>query len=209
MTAAAPAIRPGLILVVDDEAGGRYAKARILRHAGFKIIEAESGFEALRLIEERSPQLVVLDVNLPDMSGWEVCRRIKEAEATSTLPVLQMSASHVTEADTIRALDGGADACLTEPVEPPVLVATVRALLRARQAEEAVRVALAREREARALAEAASQTKDDFLATLSHELRSPLNAILSWVILVCAPAVSTHRSISTRSRSSSGIRDCR
>jgi len=173
-----------LILVVDDNEVGRYAKIRILREAGYEVIEAATGDDALRLIPERSPRLVLLDVNLPGVDGLEVCRRIKADPATASVAILQVSATHVREEDTVRALEGGADASLTEPIEPAVLVATVRALLRARLAEDALRDALTREQATRVAAEAANRTKDEFLATLSHELRSPLGVILTWVTLL-------------------------
>ena len=175
---------PDLILVVDDNETARYGKMRTLQRNGFEVIDAGAGEDALRLIREREPRLVVLDVQLPDISGWEVCRRIKDDPSTASILVLQVSATFVREEDTVRALDGGADACLTEPIEPPVMVATVRALLRARRAEDALRAALNAERVARAAAESANRTKDEFLATLSHELRSPLGAILTWVTLL-------------------------
>ncbi|HVQ76876.1 MAG TPA: response regulator [Candidatus Binatia bacterium] len=178
-----------LVLVVDDNEPGRYGKSRTLRTAGFQVAEAATGAEALRLIAERHPRLVLLDINLPDMDGWEICRRVKSNPATASVVILQMSATYVREEDTVRALEGGADACLTEPVERLVLVATVRALLRAREAEDAVRAALAREQAARASAEMANRTKDEFLATLSHELRSPLGTILTWVTLLRAGRV--------------------
>jgi signal transduction histidine kinase len=184
-----------LVLVVDDNDAGRYNKSRILRQAGFDVAEAETGAAGLRLVAERMPRLVLLDVRLPDIDGWEVCRQIKSAADTASVLVLQMSATFVSQADTARALEGGADACLTEPIEPPVLLATVRALLRVRQAEDALREALAREQAARAAAETANRTKDEFLATLSHELRSPLNAILTWTSLLRSGQLDPARTV--------------
>jgi signal transduction histidine kinase len=182
-----------LILVVDDTEAARYSKARTLRQAGFEVIEAATGGDALRAVGERMPRLVVLDVRLPDISGWEVCRQLKGSSDTASVLVLQMSATFVSQADTARALEGGADACLTEPIEPPVLIATVKALLRARAAEDALRDALVREQAARGAAEAANRTKDEFLATLSHELRSPLNAILTWTRLLRSGQLDAER----------------
>jgi PAS domain S-box-containing protein len=126
------------ILVVDDNEAGRYATGRVLRQAGFKISEAGTGREALRRVAEDHPDLVILDVRLPDIQGIEVCRRIKASPDVSSTPVLQMSASAVDDNARVTALEGGADAYITSPVEPAVLVATVRSLLRIRTAEQAL-----------------------------------------------------------------------
>jgi signal transduction histidine kinase len=178
------ATESNLVLIVDDLDSARYHKMRTLQRAGFDVLEAKNGAEALTVIAHSRPRLVVLDTHLPEVDGWEVCRRIKADPHTASVLVLQVSATYVREEDTVRALEGGADACLTEPVEGPVLIATVRALLRARSAEDALRDALAREQAARAAAEAANRIKDEFLATLSHELRSPIGAVLTWVTLL-------------------------
>src|SRR5262249_39914489 len=127
--------------------------------------------------------------------GWEVCRRLKSNPTTASILVLQVSATYVREEDTVRALEGGADASLLEPIEPSVLIATVRALLRARKAEDALREALRGEQEARAAAEAANRAKDEFLATLSHELRSPIGAILNWVTLLRSGSLNERRTV--------------
>ncbi|WP_420126043.1 ATP-binding protein [Longimicrobium sp.] len=137
--AAAPVRRHALVLNVDDYEAGRYATSRVLRQAGFEVVDAATGEEALRLVRSQDPDLVLLDVNLPDLDGFEVCRRIKTAPETATIPVLYLSAAYRTPEHRVQGLDLGADGYLTQPVEPRVLVATVNALLRAREVEAAVR----------------------------------------------------------------------
>ena len=137
------------VLVVDDTEATRYAIARTLRSEGFATIEAGNGATALAMAEKERPDLVTLDIHLPDIMGFEVCRRLKANPATAHIPVLQVSASYVESKDRIKGLEGGADSYLTHPFEPPVLIATVRALLRSRDlsaqlrlADERLRVAL-------------------------------------------------------------------
>lgn len=127
------------ILNVDDHEAGLYAKSRALKLAGFEVHEATSGNDALRLVNELKPQLVLLDVRLPDVSGIEVCRRIKTESSTASILVIQTSATFTEASDRVRGLEGGADAYLTEPIEADELIANVRAMLRLREAEQQVR----------------------------------------------------------------------
>jgi PAS domain S-box-containing protein len=132
------------ILHVDDNEANRYATNRMLRHAGFNVIEAATGEAGLQSVAQAKPDLVILDVKLPDIDGFEVCRQIKTNPATTIIPVLHLSASFVESRDKAQGLDGGADAYLAQPVEPIELIATVKSLLRIRRAEEFA-LALARE----------------------------------------------------------------
>ena len=127
-----------VVLVVDDNAATRYSTARVLRAAGFHTLEAGSAGEALALIAN-GVSAVVLDVHLPDMSGFEVCRLLRADPVTAALPVVHLSAEFTRNEDRVAGLEAGADAYLVHPVEPAVLVATVQALVRARTAEEGLR----------------------------------------------------------------------
>jgi PAS domain S-box-containing protein len=127
----------GTILCADDTEAQRYAMARVLRRAGFRVIEASTARGALEL-SSTGPDLIVLDVNLPDMNGIEVCRHIKSNESTSRIPVLQVSATLVSTEARVAGLEGGADAYLVQPIDPDELTATIRALLRTRRADEAL-----------------------------------------------------------------------
>ncbi len=126
--------QPARILIVDDREQNRYVLSRILQEEGFRCEQAGRGDEALELAQTM-PDVIILDVRLPDMSGYDVCRRLKANPATASIMVLQVSASFVSNEDRVRALNGGADAYITHPIERMVLVATVRALLRLRRAE--------------------------------------------------------------------------
>lgn len=127
------------LLIVDDDPVSRYATARVLRHAGFRTREAADGAQGLAAAQEGAISAMVVDVHLPDIDGFELCRILRSREITNRLPVLHLSAAYVTDEDKVRGLDSGADAYLTHPVEPSVLVATVQALVRTRVAEDAMR----------------------------------------------------------------------
>jgi DNA-binding response OmpR family regulator len=114
------------ILVVDDDLELSSLIGYALRQAGYMVVEAADGAAALEAFERESPALVILDVNLPRLSGLEVCRRIR---ATSRVPVMMLTVRSAEE-DQVQALDLGADDYLTKPFSPRTLLARVRALLR-------------------------------------------------------------------------------
>ncbi|SEL18144.1 hypothetical protein SAMN05216359_10655 [Roseateles sp. YR242] len=126
------------LLVVNDDPVGRYTTVRLLNAAGFPTEEAATGAQALA-IANRDISAVVLDIHLPDIDGFELCRRLRAQRTTFRLPVIHLTAAYLTDEDKVRGLDAGADAYLTHPVEPAVLVSTIQALVRTQAAEEAMR----------------------------------------------------------------------
>ena len=179
------------VAYVEDNEALRYATSRILREGGFAVQEARTGAEGL-LLARSLPDVMMLDVRLPDMSGFEVCRRIKSDPLTASIPVLHVSHTHAAADWVAQGLDGGADAYLIEPFEPRVLLATIRALLRARTAEMELRSAnrrleellaereelLRREADARRDAEEANALKAGFQMHLAKPIDTSELAIV-------------------------------
>ena len=156
-------LRNQSILNVDDYVPGLYARSKILRQAGFTVLEAATGKQALELIVSERPALVLLDVNLPDINGYEVCRRIRSNPEVSSTTILHVSATAVQNQHLVHGLDTGADSYLVEPIDSAVLVATVKAFLRARHAEDALR--------------RSNEDLGRFAYMVTHELSEPLRTI--------------------------------
>ncbi|MGZ6679466.1 MAG: SpoIIE family protein phosphatase [Solirubrobacteraceae bacterium] len=129
-----------LVLVVGDSAEARSARRRTLEPAGFAVAEAATGHDAIATMDER-PDVAIVDHDLPDMNSLEVCRRMREHAHGRHLAILQISSARIEPSVQGGAPEGGTDAFLVEPLDPGVLVATTRALLRVRAAEDAAREA--------------------------------------------------------------------
>jgi class 3 adenylate cyclase/CheY-like chemotaxis protein len=128
---------PPKILVVDDTARNVKLLADLLSVKGYSIATAASGREALALLNTAPPDLVLLDVVMPEMSGYEVCRKIRENAATQMLPVVMVTALDPVE-ERVKGIDAGADDFLTKPINQPELLARVKSLLRIKELNDTV-----------------------------------------------------------------------
>jgi DNA-binding response OmpR family regulator len=116
------------VLVVDDEPMARTLLRLMLVRAGFEVSEAEDGYDALEKIAEELPDLVILDVMMPGMDGFTVCRAVRESDRTARLPVIMLSAK--TDLESVnRGLRAGANKYLTKPISPDELTRQVRSVL--------------------------------------------------------------------------------
>jgi signal transduction histidine kinase len=172
------------ILNVDDHEVARYARSRILATAGFDVYDCGLGEEALAMVCTHDPDLILLDVHLPDVSGLEVCRRLKAIPERASVFVLQITASAVSPMQATAALNNGADAYITEPVDPDVLVATVNAMLRLRRTERELAAA---NKKLDSLNRELQRSNDDlkqFAFIASHDLQEPLRTIGTFIELM-------------------------
>jgi len=135
------------VLIVDDNAATRYALRRRLERHGYQVLEAGTGSDGLALIRGDVIDALVLDVNLPDMSGFDIVRSLRAEPRTALLPVIHVSAASIQTGDIVTGLEAGADAYLVHPIDPDVLLATLRTLMRVRDTEHALRASEARFRE--------------------------------------------------------------
>jgi light-regulated signal transduction histidine kinase (bacteriophytochrome) len=137
---------------------------------GFSVIEAASGAESLEMVERYKPALVLLDVNLPDMTGFEVCKTIRNTPAVASTTILHISSSSILTKHQVYGLESGADGYIVEPVEPSILIATVNSFIRARHAEEASRKA--------------AEELRWFSYRVGHDLSEPLRTITAYAELL-------------------------
>ena len=128
---------PGKILIVDDVATNRIVLKVKLASAYYETVQASSGADALRIARKVKPDLVLLDVELPDMSGIEVCQKLKNDPALRDIPVVMITAFH-DPARRVEALQAGAEDVFWKPVDELVLLARLRSLLRARETQEQI-----------------------------------------------------------------------
>jgi class 3 adenylate cyclase/CheY-like chemotaxis protein len=128
---------PAKILVVDDTPKNVKLLADLLTVKGYSVVTAASGREALAKVEAERPDLVLLDVVMPEMSGYEVCRKIRENPATEILPVIMVTALDPSE-ERVKGLEAGADDFLTKPINRAELLARVRSLLRIKELYDTV-----------------------------------------------------------------------
>jgi len=174
------------ILIVDDTPENLGVLFDYLTRIGFTVLVAQSGEDALELVGETVPDIVLLDILMPGMDGFETCRRIKQMEKTADIPVLFVSSLSDT-IDKVKGFEAGGVDYITKPVQHEEMLARVSTHLhmhRLRKELEEKNADLQREiierKKAESAAENASRAKSEFLANMSHEIRTPMNAILGF-----------------------------
>src|SRR6267154_2655442 len=169
---------PAEILLVEDDPRMPGVLSTLLQGDNVQLSGARDGIEALRLLQLRKFDLILLDLGLPGMNGFELLRQLKELPETESIPVIVLTAWNSTT-DKLRGFDLGAVDYLTKPYEAAELRARLRAALRAKHLQDGLSQTNRELLTARVAAEAAARAKAEFLANMSHEIRTPMNGIIA------------------------------
>ncbi|MBI4860262.1 MAG: response regulator [Candidatus Riflebacteria bacterium] len=181
------------ILVVDDSMTNRELICCCLREADHTVHTAENGVEGLRALDRRSFDAVILDLEMPEMDGFEMLSRMKAHDDLRHIPVIVTSA--IDEMDSVvRCIEMGATDYLNKPVDPTLLKARVNSCLASKRLLDQTRAHMDELQKAKEAAEAANRAKSTFLANMSHEIRTPMNAILGFTqLLLRSPSLSAEQ----------------
>ncbi len=180
----------GSVLVIDDDQRNVRLMESILRSSGYRVLKAYNGEEALQIVEGDAPDLLLLDVMMPKMSGFELCQRLKGRYETRLLPIIMVTALNALE-DKVQALEYGADDFLSKPINKVELLAKVRSVLRVKGLQDEL------ERKKSEI-EAANQElvrmqgfKESMMQMVVHDLKNPLASIMGNIQLIQMQSVET------------------
>jgi two-component system sensor histidine kinase/response regulator len=189
-----------LILVVDDISKNLQVVGTMLRKENYRVVPATSGAQALERVRAETPDLILLDLMMPEMDGLEVCRKIKADPLTQRIPVIFLTASNEME-HLVRGFEVGAVDYVTKPFNPPELLARVRTHLELKHARERLREM--------------NEEKNEFMGIVAHDLRNPLGAVTGYSEMVVeemeslkpAPGEEFTRSVGEATQFAVRIRD--
>jgi CheY-like chemotaxis protein len=174
-----------LILIVDDEPQNQKVLGSTLKKGGYSLILADNGTQALDLLKNKKPHLILLDIMMPGMDGFEVCKKIKQDATTKDIPVIFMTAHSETE-KVIKGFQLGAIDYVTKPFKSEELVSRVKTHLKLKATEEQLRQKVKE-------LETANRAKSEFLANMSHEIRTPMNGIIGFTQLAMKTKLTTQQ----------------
>lgn len=200
------------ILIIDDNEANLFSLRKILERLGLVIHTATSGFEGLELSEKNHYSLVLLDIQMPEMDGFETLRRMRDSAKNKLVPVILISAIFTEDQYKIKGIQTGAVDFIPKPVNPEILRAKIKVLLELEEHKEFLKtlvgelktknIQLKKEikkrkkveadlREAKAKAEKTSELKSKILVNMSHEIRTPVNSILGFADLIANTSIPT------------------
>lgn len=167
----------GYILIVDDNPNNLRLLITLLSEQGYETRPANNGARALNTVQKQKPDLILLDINMPEMDGYEVCRQLKAMPETADIPVLFISANDELH-DKVKGFDVGGVDYISKPFEPQELFARVRTHLQLKQAQDQLKALNHQLQASNRFFQHLGQVKDEFLGMVSHDLKNPLSSIL-------------------------------